>query len=917
MNNHTLKKILSLLTVASMLFFNIYANELEMVDDNITNIPVAEVVEEANTVNDIEEDAVQTELLYTEQETLSHGLTYTRNIYNHSDYGNQREYILTYTPSAETSLSFSSNEQLYSTNTLKNIALYNHPDENIVAGINGDFFNMSTGVPESAYIKDYELYTTDRDSFCLAYTDEGEYFFDKPQIKLSLKAENGTVINIAHLNKEFSEYALYMYNRRYSNTTHITNSYSQAVLLPYEDYYSTEEIIKIIEDDELKDRYYSTITQNSDNNNALDDIYKKIEEISGYTKIGDNFYMILGVMPNIGYTEKLVVFRIDNDCINSEIPANSYVLCGDNRSYGYIPSSMKIGDTFEFQITGNERYYNVKNAIGVGDIIVNNGEVIDNTQFSHYTSLQPRSAVGIKADGSLIFYAADGRQKNISSGIKLIDLANAMLDLGCVYAANLDGGGSTIVTASRPGIDQIETVNSPSGITERKISNGFVFTNKLQRDGTAYSAHIYTDSILTFNDWFVEIPEYILSDKNGFSVAIDNQSDENNVSFFVNNGVSSVLDGFVYPNNYLGFINVCSNVNGNVSDTAFNIHSIENPDKITLTSDKALYAPYELPVLEVSATYKNLDILCGFNSFDWLINNGEDNITSISDDGVFTSYEYGKEYTVSASRGLVSAGVTFYIDDYPFSDIKDHWAVKEVYTLARSQVIKGFPTDEENVFIFLPENKFTRYEFCVMLDRMTDLGDDIVIPEIHKPEDSGDDVDISNPHTNFNVDNGSVIYESITPEIAELFNSSFDNLDEHANRDNNDDVGEIANTFLLADLHEIPDWAYESVFKLYASGILKDIMQYDNDGNEILNGADYITRYDVMSIIGKLCKAAPEDYEIDTYNDLTYDMVNDSVKNCLYSGIFSGYDDMTIRPDGLLTRAEAATVLVRLDNSLS
>ena len=47
---------------------------------------------------------------------------------------------------------------------------------------------MSTGVPESAVIKGYELYTTDRDSFCLALTDEGENFFAKPSVKLELVA---------------------------------------------------------------------------------------------------------------------------------------------------------------------------------------------------------------------------------------------------------------------------------------------------------------------------------------------------------------------------------------------------------------------------------------------------------------------------------------------------------------------------------------------------------------------------------------------------------------------------------------------------------------------------------------------------------------------------------------------------------
>ena len=43
---------------------------------------------------------------------------------------------------------------------------------------------------------------------------------------------------------------------------------------------------------------------------------------------------------------------------------------------------------------------------------------------------------------------------------------------------------------------------------------------------------------------------------------------------------------------------------------------------------------------------------------------------------------------------------------------------------------------------------------------------------------------------------------------------------------------------------------------------------------------------------------------------------NEFIRNSLYAEIFSGYEDMSVRPYGFLTRAEAATVFVRLDNYL-
>ena len=95
-------------------------------------------------------------------------------------------------------------------------------------------------------------------------------------------------------------------------------------------------------------------------------------------------------------------------------------------------------------------------------------------------------------------------------------------------------------------------------------------------------------------------------------------------------------------------------------------------------------------------------------------------------------------------------------------------------------------------------------------------------------------------------------------------------------------------------------------------------MQTNEYGNSVFNGADSITRADVMTVIGMLCETAPSDYSTDMYFDLDETQKkNQYIKNCLYAGIFSGYEDMSLKPLGLLTRAEAAAVFVRLDKYLS
>lgn len=56
--------------------------------------------------------------------------------------------------------------------------------------------------------------------------------------------------------------------------------------------------------------------------------------------------------------------------------------------------------------------------------------------------LNPRTAIGQRADGAMLLLVIDGRQSN-SLGASLVDVQDVMLKFGAVNAYNLDGGSST------------------------------------------------------------------------------------------------------------------------------------------------------------------------------------------------------------------------------------------------------------------------------------------------------------------------------------------------------------------------------------------------------------------------------------------------------------------------------------------
>lgn len=113
------------------------------------------------------------------------------------------------------------------------------------------------------------------------------------------------------------------------------------------------------------------------------------------------------------------------------------------------------------------------NTLSFGPALVESGRVTvgENEEVARAMSSNPRTAIGIKADGTYLFVVADGRTEE-SEGLSLYDLAEFMKELGAVTAYNLDGGGSSTMVFNG------NVINNPTGGraghgegTERSVSD--------------------------------------------------------------------------------------------------------------------------------------------------------------------------------------------------------------------------------------------------------------------------------------------------------------------------------------------------------------------------------------------------------------------------------------------------------------
>lgn len=133
----------------------------------------------------------------------------------------------------------------------------------------------------------------------------------------------------------------------------------------------------------------------------------------------------------------------------------------------------------------------VLEAVGSPFYLVKNGKNVCDPGMN---TLYPVNSVGFKADGTLVFFMADGRQYPKSVGMTQYEMAEFLVAQGVVTALYLDGGGSATVVTQREGESELEVRNSPSDGGERSISSGFLLIANATSDGVFDHASVTPNS---------------------------------------------------------------------------------------------------------------------------------------------------------------------------------------------------------------------------------------------------------------------------------------------------------------------------------------------------------------------------------------------------------------------------------------
>lgn len=86
---------------------------------------------------------------------------------------------------------------------------------------------------------------------------------------------------------------------------------------------------------------------------------------------------------------------------------------------------------------------NIRDGCCFGPVLIMNGE-INMEAYNNVSGLNPRTGIGQRADGAVIFVCIDGRQPS-SMGGEYKDVIDIMVEYGAINACNMDGGSSTVM----------------------------------------------------------------------------------------------------------------------------------------------------------------------------------------------------------------------------------------------------------------------------------------------------------------------------------------------------------------------------------------------------------------------------------------------------------------------------------------
>lgn len=573
-----------------------------------------------------------------------------------------QQHVLTYTPDEDVRPIVIYGSTLYGRSTMSQIAKYLDAENlSLVAGINGSFFDMTTGIPYGFVVTDGVLRTSGNVN-SVGFYESGAAVIGTPDVHVYL---NGG----AFLDAEI------FYNKALTTTNGIG----------------------------LYSRDYDTATKS-----AVTSYNVVLTPAAGSSK----------ELTLPGELE-LVVSNVVENTTSCAIPEGGFVLSiAEKTSYTSALASLKAlktGDRVRISALCADEWKPVQYACGAGDMLVENGRALYDFTLDSKDETRARTAVGVKRNGEVIFYTAD--ESATSGGMTLEDLAGMMQELGCMTAVNLDGGGSTMLGVQYPGYDKCATANTPTDGSQRACAN-FIFLVREKKDaGAASQLFVYPGRVFALPGAEVSFTVKA-ADRNYMATDVPGSVQWTSARGSIADGKLE-LESNVPANG--ADIEVTATAGGRAASAYVavlpQVTDIQVRKKDAKSTLKTLHLAGGSSVqLTASASYYGESVLASAGSFTW---DTTDGVGEVSESGLFTAANVMQTMsgTIEVSYGDTFTSIPVTISPAnPFDDTKGHWAEDYINELYFAGTLTG-SGGKDGKLLYRPDESMTRQEFVVALMR--------------------------------------------------------------------------------------------------------------------------------------------------------------------------------------------------------
>jgi DNA/RNA endonuclease YhcR with UshA esterase domain len=553
---------------------------------------------------------------------------------------------------------------------VKQAGLISKPGYEVVGGINGDFYNTSNGVPLEAVVHNGEVFRSGGSRNVVGILKNGEVKIGMPRISIEMEVTPKTESPVELAPQEPSALELPVQPEEAAQpeeTTQPEEAAQPEETTQPEEAAQPEETTQPEEAPQPEEALQPEAQPKTETANlsvkmqqqetaafkqkmpvsainkerGASGIFLYTSKYDHSTYTNDNGTEVILENPSdILKPEGEVTATVKDvlkDTGNTKLEEGQMVLSGAGSDKEAL-EQLEPGDTITIRTTAPAPWNEVDEAIGGYHLLVKNGDAVESSD----PYIHPRTAVGIKADGSVFFTVVDGRQPGISEGVTLTELGQMMKDMGAVEAINLDGGGSSTYVVRQPGDSSLTVVNTPSDGGERNVANSLLVVSTAP-EGSLSHLSVFPQETMIFKGSSTSFTvkgqdEYFnpvaLTDKVSWKAdSMIGQFDESGV-FTAGN---SAAEG-----------KVTAEVN-NITNTA-SVKVVDKLDRITVVPSQLSLGEGESAKLKVTGYVNDLPVLVDANAFSYQV---QGNVGTIDEFGHFTASSTAANGTIVVSIGDV------------------------------------------------------------------------------------------------------------------------------------------------------------------------------------------------------------------------------------------------------------------------